>query len=760
MFRACLYMFRACIVGRYIAKEYVVNIEEELQLFIGVVIDYDHETKDFLIKYPADGVQDWYSTAETKTYLDLFEEWYRHVSRGGQRFTREKACPIIVKAYRQDKFVADAQKSNPIDTIKVPIGAEAASACTVEGVDDASKWEIEKEKMGARIAALKVAGLREELVRRNLNDKGLKAELQGRLCAHVGCKLPDKSAVKKPTPKHAATWVRTELPVSREPFNDGDFNDDSLRKHLPAFAAGHVPKPWECHDFFFTQEMWDMGRHCFNAFPKFVSAQETRPPWTPRNQPWPPKWTQSPLRFSDAEYKHYTMLLHQMGLKRLGRCNLRKMFSCHNLYQEDWLKNKTSRDKMEAFLRQLHFEDSGDPLGKKFPHSVNYRPNGVPKVGLLHEHFRRRCVLFCPEEEMSYDEATAKYGGAMTFLKHLQSSYKPYDGIRIYCLNGSHSGYCQNFRTGLRDGTSIETMAKGVLSSIKGKGYTVWADNAFVSVAMCKWARDNQINFAGTTRTTYGFPSELINDDLDQGKWVWAMTEPGILAAFWSDVGNVKLMSNHHKPKSGYVLRRVSGLADRVQRSAPTVGVEYNDGMGGTDFFDFMRGQYTTLRTSKKWWKTLYHWVLDSAMFNAFCLHKWCHERIQPVKRYKLDFATFIAVVCEHFLMSRTEVPFRKRRSTGSKTVRTKLGTSLGPHGEAKVIQLTKCVGVCPGADLEKRRTLDKRGKVQLRKCKYCWNARAPRVRKDSVYQCSMCKVSLCVTCTCKYHAWLKFCQK
>eukprot|EP01051_Picozoa_sp_SAG22_P041013 SAG22_NODE_22441_length_198_cov_75.555556_1_plen_40_part_01 len=32
---------------------------------------------------------------------------------------------------------------------------------------------------------------------------------------------------------------------------------------------------------------------------------------------------------------------------------------------------------------------------------------------------------------------TAKYNGRMTVLKHLQSKYKPYDGIRVYALNGS-----------------------------------------------------------------------------------------------------------------------------------------------------------------------------------------------------------------------------------------------------------------------------------------------------------------------------------
>lgn len=41
---------------------------------------------------------------------------------------------------------------------------------------------------------------------------------------------------------------------------------------------------------------------------------------------------------------------------------------------------------------------------------------------------------------MSFDEGTAKYGGKMSKLKHRQSRFKPYDGIRVYMLNDSETG--------------------------------------------------------------------------------------------------------------------------------------------------------------------------------------------------------------------------------------------------------------------------------------------------------------------------------
>ena len=687
-----------------------------MRLFTGVVKSYCQRQKLFDVYYAEDNTTERYSFEELKPCLDLFEEWYATVSNKGQRFTRKQACPIIVKSFRQQRFLDCAKEGNPSDSASATVTSSVSSATA----------DVSKEKLGANIAVMNVRALRGQLKKYHLNDSGKKEELQQRLCTFHNVTMPEQSSTKKKQKKkHGATWVSRELAVNKARFSDDDFNDASLQIHLLGYAESKMPAPHECHNFFFTQKMWDIGRDCFNAYPRYLGSLQARPPWTPSNHPWPPTWTESPLKFNDQEYKHHTMILHLLGLKRLGRNSVRKMFSTDTFQREDWLRNLTTRRKFEGFLRQLHFEDSGDPWGKKFPHSVNYRPNGVPKVGLMQEMFRRRCVLFVPEVEMSYDEATAQYGGRMTTLKHLQSSYKPYDGIRIYCLNGSKTGYCQNFRTDLRDGTSIETMAKGVLQPFTNKGYTVWADNAFVSVSMLKWCREEGINFAGTTRTTYGFPKSLVVDNLPQGEWRWLMTNPGILAAFWSDVGNVKLMSNFHKPQSGFVLRRVSGQADRLLRTAPVLGVDYNDGMGGTDLFDFMRGLYTTLRQSKKWWKTLYHWILDTSMYNSFVLHKWVHNKFFPGRKYRLDYATFVEVVVRHFLMSTpTNSPF----STPLKRVRTvpTPPDETGPSGEVSVCDLTRKI-VCPGGELELRTEKSKRGKIAQLRCKYCWNARVPR---------------------------------
>jgi len=461
-------------------------------------------------------------------------------------------------------------------------------------------------------------------------------------------------------------------------------------------------------------------------------------------------------------------------LKRCGDQAVRSMFSCDPIMQEKWLKDATSRIKFEGFLRQLHFEDAADPTGSKWEHSLNYRPNGVPKVGLYMEHYRRRCCLFIPEEDMSFDEATAKYGGRMTHLKHLQSKFKPYDGIRVYSLNGSKTGYTQNFRVDLRDCTSIATMFRGVLKPIEGKGYTVWGDNAFTSVAMLKYVKEKKVNFAGTTRTTYGFPADLIVDDLPMGEFKWAMCEPGLLAAFWSDVGFVKLMSNHHTPTSGHVLRKVAGQSDREERGAPTVAVEYNDKMGGVDLKDFMRGLFTTQRRSKKWWKTLWYWCLDSSMYNGFCLYKWCYFQYHN-KVCKMRFKRYIRLCLKEVFGTRltrmlTPTP-PKGRHWRSKRTLTMADSSpatavtanaeprrkkpyIGPHDEKK--PAPPGFG-CMGGELTPTELGSARRRKQ-KKCKYCLHAHG--VRKDTTWVCSNCAQPVCLGCIYRYHVWVNHSER
>ena len=167
--------------------------------------------------------------------------------------------------------------------------------------------------------------------------------------------------------------------------------------------------------------MIELGCTQFNLYPHYLQSLQVRPPCVNKKVNWTPKWTRTAHKLSNEKYIHNMYIMYLMGFKKFGNRDLRGLFSTNPMDRDPLLCELTTRWKFEKFLQQVHFEDSLDPRGKKFPHPTNYRPNGVPKVGLLLEKFRRRCVLFCPEEDLSFDEVTAKYGGRMTRMKHLQS---------------------------------------------------------------------------------------------------------------------------------------------------------------------------------------------------------------------------------------------------------------------------------------------------------------------------------------------------
>ena len=137
-------------------KEFVTDINEDINLFVGEVTSYDNRTKCFSVFYTADKYTEKVPASEIKDHLDSFEELYSQVSKRGQRFTRKQSISIILKTYRQRKFVDIVNQSNPVD-LTTSADVDAAEEDAPKDSKDAEV--ITKEKMGARIAVMKVAVL-------------------------------------------------------------------------------------------------------------------------------------------------------------------------------------------------------------------------------------------------------------------------------------------------------------------------------------------------------------------------------------------------------------------------------------------------------------------------------------------------------------------------------------------------------------------------------------------------------------------------
>ena len=173
-------------------------------------------------------------------------------------------------------------------------------------------------------------------------------------------------------------------------------------------------------------------------------------------------------------------------------------------------------------------------------------------------------------------------------LKHIQR-HKKYNGIRIYSINESTSGYTWSFIVDTKDGTSAPEFAMKLCEQLPGVWHRVYMDNAFPQVRNLEKMYDMndlekmydiKVYGAGTMRPHFGFPPELhelvrkLNDKnspLDVGEYEWMMAplgdnrEASFLAVVWRDVGYVKFISTFHSPKEVLIFKRQPGMINMVE---------------------------------------------------------------------------------------------------------------------------------------------------------------------------------------------------
>ncbi len=112
------------------------------------------------------------------------------------------------------------------------------------------------------------------------------------------------------------------------------------------------------------------------------------------------------------------------------------------------------------------------------------------------------------------------------------------------------------------------------------------------------------------------------------------MLQKGLVAAAaWKDRKVVMVLSTNTQPSAkGTVLRR---LKDRTRASLPCPEsiVTYNESMGGVDRGDQVRGYYSCRTKSQKFYRSIFFFLFDVAITNAFILQKhFCSGSIHSQK--------------------------------------------------------------------------------------------------------------------------------
>ena len=187
-----------------------------------------------------------------------------------------------------------------------------------------------------------------------------------------------------------------------------------------------------------------------------------------------------------------------------------------------------------------------------------------------------------------------------------------------------------------------------------------------------------------------------------------------LMAAAWMDRKVVMVMSTNTQPSAQGSIPRRERDHSRTPIPCPESIIKYNKYMGGVDLGDQLRGYYSCRTKSRKFYKYIFHFLLDVSITNAFILQRnFCPDPpYKTIKDFRLQLAReLIGDYCS-------------RQRAGRKSSDSVIRPLPLRHFPVRILN-------------ESQGVKHKRGR-----CTYCTETR--HQRSDSTWYCRECEVWLC----------------
>lgn len=395
-------------------------------------------------------------------------------------------------------------------------------------------------------------------------------------------------------------------------------------------------------------------------------------------------------------------------------------WNSEELFAVPSIPNIMSRDRFDKILQYMHCNDSttNPPRGAA----------GHDKIHHVRPIFDRvqQCLMssYRPHKSVSIDEAMIPFRGRISFRQYIPAKPCKY-GVKVWELADSTNGYIYQMQvyTGKSDTGREHGLASRVVwdltRQLSGKYYHVYMDNYFSCPSLFQDLLQDGIYAVGTCRQNRkGWPDRLHKNCLDKRRGECKAFQKGnLVATSWYDNRQVNFLSTNSDPQVMVEVKRKQRDGSRIEIQAPEVVALYGKHMNGVDHADQLRMQYSTSRRSKKFWKYMFWFLVDTAIACGFILMKESPNHVISSKkgntkpRCQLDFRRKLA----QQLIGEFR---RKRRYEISPADRQ--GRSHWPYPMPKSMR-----------------------------CRHCL---ARKIRKESKYGCVICGVNLCVECFEPYH--------
>lgn len=401
--------------------------------------------------------------------------------------------------------------------------------------------------------------------------------------------------------------------------------------------------------------------------------------------------------------------------------------------QHDYIASSMPRNKFDQILQYLHVADNNN-LDKN-DKMAKLRP-------LMRILNRKFCETYMMDQNLDLDESMIEYFGRHGCKQCIRN--KPIRfGFKAWSLN-SPNGYLLQFDIYQGSGTIAaqeheEKYGKGggtllnliecLPDCIKDLPLHFYFDNYFTGLPLI--TKLTSMNYGGTgTIRDNRVPKSctIVGTQAMKKSERGAMhsvidTNNKISMTRWKDNSVVTVASNIHgsTPKSN-VSRWSSKDKKKVSVPRPNAIAQYNENMGGTDRMDQNINMYRVSIRKKKWWWTIFTWLLDVSLQNAWILHK--NEKKDPNNLWSTE--------------SMSLLEFRRQI--------TRTLISKAPQRTLK------------GRPQQSRRPVisdirfDNVGHLIQESDKQAWQCGMETCKSRPKYKCIKCKVPLCPKCFIRYH--------
>lgn len=240
--------------------------------------------------------------------------------------------------------------------------------------------------------------------------------------------------------------------------------------------------------------------------------------------------------------------------------------------------------------------------------------------------------FFKPGKDISVDEAMIGFKGRFCLKQYMPKKPTKW-GIKIWASACSKSGYFLFGKVYLgkkeeRNNTLLlgEQVVMDVVEPYLYKNHHIYYDNFFTSFQLANLLLQRDTYSCGTVRVNrFGWPAEFKKPKtlkLNRGDSA-SMQSGQVVATVWRDNREVSFLSTNANPNVISQIDRKTGKGNEtIQIDCPQVVSQYTKNMGGVDRADQFRSYYSFGRPSKKWWKYLFHFVINTAIVNSFIIYK------------------------------------------------------------------------------------------------------------------------------------------